>query len=382
MRVYLDNSATSYPKPPQVVEAMNESLQAYSHSPGRSGHAFSLTASRQLFDARESIARFFKAPFSEKVIFTANATLALNMAFKGFLKQGDHVIISHFEHNSVYRPLRHMERNGIISISIAPYTSDGYTDTDALRKLIRPETRMIASIHGSNVSGAIQPVHEMGNICRDHGLTLVLDAAQTAGFEPIDMISDHIDILVFTGHKKLYGPTGIGGICLGENIELETFVHGGSGSSSELDTHPAAYPDRLEAGTPNTLGIIGLKAGFDYITEKELPVIRKGLHALTHLLIEGLGAIPHLKLYGPEGTQNRLPLVSLNIAGMPPSELARLLDRDYGIMARPGLHCAPLAHKALGSFPQGTLRLSPGTFTTEEQILYTIDSLKKIAQTP
>ncbi len=380
MKVYLDNSATSYPKPKQVIQAMTDALHTHSLSPGRSGHAFALQASREVFDARESIARFFNAPHSEKVIFTANATLALNMVFKGYFKQGDHVIISHFEHNSVYRPLRYLERKGIISISIAPHINRAYVDMDAIRLMIQPNTRMIACIHGSNASGAVQPIAELGKICRDHGLRFLVDAAQTAGFVPIDMSAENIDVLVFTGHKKLYGPTGIGGLCLSENMDIKTFVHGGSGSGSELDTHPVDYPDRLEAGTPNTLGIIGLKAGLDYISEKGLQAIRQPQLTLTQMLMDGLGEIPAIRLYGPEGTQNRLPLVSLNMKGMPPSELALLLDKEFGIMTRPGLHCAPLAHKALESFPQGTLRLSLSSFTTQEEIMFTLDSINKIAE--
>ncbi len=380
MGVYLDNSATSFPKPESVIQAMSNALRLHSLSPGRSGHAYALIASRELFETRELIAGFFNLEKSEKVIFTANATMAINMVVKGFLKKGDHVIISHFEHNSVHRPLRFLEREGIIELSVIPYLPNGYVDVESISGLIRPNTRMIACIHGSNVSGAVQPLRALGQICREHGLAFMVDAAQTAGFMPIDMKADHIDILVFTGHKKLYGPTGIGGVCIGENIAVETFVHGGSGSSSELDTHPVVYPDRLEAGTPNTLGIIGLKAGLEYVIAKGMDEIRAAQLRLTQTLLNGLKAMPRFQIYGPEGIESRLPLVSLNLEGITPSELALLLDKDFGIMARPGLHCSPLAHKALGTFPQGTLRLSLGTFTTENDVLYTLESLKKIAK--
>jgi cysteine desulfurase / selenocysteine lyase len=378
MSIYLDNSATSFPKPPAVVKAMSDYLNNYAASPGRSAHTLSVQAARAVFETRELLASFFNLDDSERVVFTANATLALNMAIKGVLKQGDHVIISHMEHNSVHRPLRWLERQGLIEVSIVDCDKAGYINLDQLKTLFRPNTKLLVAIHGSNVSGAVQPVGEIGRLCQQHNCLFLLDAAQTAGFVPLDMRNEYIDILVFTGHKKLYGPPGIGGVCIGKNVQLETFVHGGSGSHSELDTHPTAYPDKLEAGTPNSVGIIGLKAGLMYVIDKGIEHIRTTQMELTQLLIDGLRQMDQIIIYGPDNTVNRLPLVSINAKGMVPSELARRLDTEYGIMVRSGLHCSPLAHQVIGSFPQGTVRFSIGAFNTVEDIQKTIAALKEI----
>lgn len=378
MSIYLDNSATSFPKPPAVVKAISDYLNKYAASPGRSAHTLSVRAARAVFETRELLAAFFNLDDSERVVFTANATLALNMAIKGLLKKGDHVIISHMEHNSVYRPLRWLEQQGLIEISIADCDKAGYIRQDQLKTLFKPNTKMLVAIHGSNVSGAVQNAGEIGRLCQQHDCLFLLDAAQTAGFVPVDMQKDCVDILVFTGHKKLYGPPGIGGLCIGKNVQIETFVHGGSGSHSELDTHPTAYPDRLEAGTPNSLGIIGLQSGLRFVLEKGLENVRASQLELTQMLLDGIRQLEQIVLHGPENTVNRLPLVSLNIRGMLPSELARRLDTEYGIMVRSGLHCSPLAHQTMGSYPQGTVRFSIGAFNTESDVQKTITALKEI----
>jgi cysteine desulfurase / selenocysteine lyase len=378
MKVYLDNSATSFPKPPAVVQAISDYLNNYGASPGRSAHALSVRAAREVFETRELLAEFFNLDNSERVIFSANATLALNMAIKGVLKLGDHVIISHMEHNSVHRPLRHLERAGVIELTVAQCNNAGFIDPEHFSCLFRANTKMVAIIHGSNATGTVQPIREIGRICKAHNAVSLVDAAQTAGFIPIDMQQDQIDILAFTGHKKLYGPPGIGGLCINKNIQIEAFIHGGSGSNSESDSHPGFYPDSLEAGTPNTVGIVGLKAGLMYVMNKGLDQIRKSQLELTNLLIGELRNLDRVILYGPEGIENRLPLVSLNIQGIVPSELAQILDQQYGIMTRSGLHCSPLAHKTIGSFPQGTVRFSIGAFNTEEDIQYAISAIKEI----
>jgi cysteine desulfurase family protein len=378
MKTYLDNSATSFPKPPAVVQAISDYLNNYGASPGRSAHALSVRAAREVFETRELLAEFFNLDNSERVIFSANATLALNIAIKGALKQGDHVIISHMEHNSVYRPLKYLERNGIIELSVARCGNAGFIDQDNLKSLFRPNTKMVATIHGSNVAGTVQPIREIGKMCKAHNAIFLVDAAQTAGFIPIDMQQDQIDILAFTGHKKLYGPPGIGGLCINKDVQIDTFIHGGSGSHSESDEHPAFYPDRLEAGTPNTVGIIGLKAGLKYVMKKGLENIRYFQLGLLEHLKRELKNLDNVIVYGPEGIENRLPLVSINIKNMLPSELSQLLDQQYGIMTRSGLHCSPLAHKTIGSFPLGTVRFSIGAFNTEEDINYAINAVKEI----
>lgn len=380
MEVYLDNSATSWPKPPSVVEAMSSYLNSYGASPGRSGHHLALKASREVFETRELLAKFFNADTSDRVTFSANSTHAINIAVKGILKQGDHVIITHMEHNSVRRPLKHLEDTGLIDVTIIPCDSKGNVKIDELTKSFRPNTKLVVSIHGSNVSGTVLPIRQIGTICKSKGVLFMVDAAQTAGFVPIDIQKDNIDILAFTGHKKLYGPPGIGGLCIKNNVEIETLIQGGSGSKSELDTHPQIYPDRLEAGTPNTVGIIGLKAGLEYVMGKGIDKIRVQVLGLTQMLLDELKQNSKVRIYGPDSNEDRLPLVSVNIEGFVPSELSMILDADYGIMTRAGLHCSPLAHKTLGTFPQGTVRFSLGGFTTEEQIAYTIDAIKKLTK--
>ncbi|RPH32624.1 MAG: aminotransferase class V-fold PLP-dependent enzyme [Bacteroidales bacterium] len=378
MKVYLDNSATSWPKPPAVLDAMSTYINEYGASPGRSGHGFAVRAAREVFETRELIASLFNVESSERVIFSANATHAINIALKGLLKKGDHVIITHMEHNSVRRPLKYLKSIGLIDVTIADCCEKGYVDIDKLTSCFRENTKLVVTIHGSNVSGAVMPIDRIGQICKAKGVLYMVDAAQTAGFIPIDMQNDSIDILVFTGHKKLYGPPGIGGLCIRNGIHIDTLIHGGTGSRSELDVHPDFYPDRLEAGTPNTLGILGLKAGIQYIIAKGIDSIRERLGQQTAFLINALKGIDEITLYGPGTSENRLPLVSMNVKKISPSQLALTLDSEYGIMTRAGLHCSPLAHQTLSTLPQGTVRFSLGCFTTDKEIDYTINALKRI----
>ncbi|MHC1705356.1 MAG: aminotransferase class V-fold PLP-dependent enzyme [Tenuifilaceae bacterium] len=378
MRVYLDNSATSWPKPPNVLVAISEYLNEYGSSPGRSGHSFAVRTAREVFETRELIASLFNLDSSERVIFSANATHAINIALKGVLKKGDHVIITQMEHNSVRRPLKYLESIGLIDVTIVDCSEKGDLDIEKFVSSFKKNTKLVVTIHGSNVSGVILPIAFIGQICKNKGVLYMVDAAQTAGFVPIDIQKDNIDILAFTGHKKLYGPPGIGGLCIKDGIKIETLIHGGSGSRSELDIHPDFYPDSLEAGTPNSIGILGLKAGINYIVEQGIDSIREHVLSQTDFFINALKEIEEISLYGPDSNQNRLPLVSLNLKNMSPSQLALTLDKEYGIMVRAGLHCSPLAHKTLGTFPQGTVRFSLGSFTTRKEIEYTLNALKVI----
>jgi len=378
MKIYLDNSATSWPKPASVISAMSSYLNEYGGSPGRSGHQFASKAACEVSETRELIASLFNCPAAERVMFAANATHALNFAIKGVLNQGDHIIISHMEHNAVYRTVSYLKDEGIISFDIANCNEHGFLDIEHLKSLIRKNTRMIICIHGSNVAGTIQNISEIGSICAEKQILFLVDAAQSAGFVPIDMVEDNIDLLAFTGHKKLYGPTGIGGLCIKDEIPVRTLIHGGTGSKSDLAGHPMFYPDRLEAGTLNAVGIIGLKAGIEHVLDKGINHIRTSLSELTRYFIDECNQIDEISIYGPSAKQERLPLISMNIRNMAPADLASTLDKEYGIMVRPGLHCSPLAHQTIGSFPQGTLRFSFGCFTTEEEIKYALDSLKTI----
>ena len=378
MRVYLDNSATSWPKPPSVVKAISDYLNEYGGSPGRSGHSFSLRAAREVFETRELIAELFNARSSERVIFTANATHALNIALKGILKKGDHVIITSMEHNSMIRPLRYLENQGLIELSIVNCDSKGSINIENLINCFKPNTKLVATIHGSNVTGTLQPIRQIGNICKNNNVLYLIDAAQSAGFANIDMQQDNIDILAFTGHKKLYGPPGIGGLCINNDIAIETLIHGGTGSKSEMEIHPEFYPDRLEAGTGNTVGVVGLKAGIQFILDKGIDKLRIKQTELTNYFIKQLQEINEVILYGINSDEDRLPIVSMNIKNIIPSDLAFKLDNEFEIMVRAGLHCSPLAHKTIGTFPQGTVRFSIGSFNTEEEINYTIEAIKRI----
>jgi cysteine desulfurase / selenocysteine lyase len=368
MSIYLDNATTAHPRPGEVMAAVQEAFGRYGASPGRGGYSMAADTARAVFETRELIATFFHAPDSDKVIFTPNATYGLNTAIKGVLQPGDHVIISALEHNSVYRPVRFLEQKGIIGLSVVASDQEGYIDMDHLHTLFRTNTRMVVINHGSNVLGTIQPIREIGAMCRERGVIFLVDAAQTAGLVSIDLQEDNIDILVFSGHKKLYGPPGIGGMVLGNDLQIEPLLHGGTGSRSESDQHPEFYPDRLEAGTPNTMGIIGLKGGMQWVQSQGMQTIRDHVNSLTQILINGFRSMEHITLHGPENLHNRLPLVSITIRDKNPAEVALYLDREHGIMSRPGLHCAPLAHKTAGTFPQGTLRFSPGAYNTTHEV--------------
>lgn len=378
MSIYLDNSATSWPKPAGVISSITAYISEYGGSPGRSGHHFATKAAHEVLQTRELIASLFNCPAAERVMFSANATHALNFAIKGILIQGDHVIISHMEHNAVFRTVSFLQSEGLISFDIAHCNEQGFLDTKHLKSLIRKNTRMIICIHGSNAAGTIQNIADIGAICNEHDILFLVDAAQSAGFVPIDMVEDHIDLLAFTGHKKLYGPTGIGGLCLKDEIAIRTLIHGGTGSKSDLAEHPMVYPDRLEAGTINAVGVIGLKAGIEYILDKGINNIRKTLTDLTNYFIAECTQIDNVSIYGPTISENRLPLISMNIKNMKPTDLAAILDKEYGIMVRAGLHCSPLAHQTIGTFPNGTLRFSFGCFSTDDEVKYAIESLKKI----
>ncbi|HPB02550.1 MAG TPA: aminotransferase class V-fold PLP-dependent enzyme [Bacteroidales bacterium] len=378
MKIYLDNSATSWPKPASIISAMTSYLNDYGGSPGRSGHQFAAKAAQEVFETRELIASLFNCPAAERVMFSANATHALNFAIKGILNPGDHVIISHMEHNAVYRTVSFLKNEGIISFDIANCNERGFLDIGHLKSLIHANTRMIICIHGSNVSGTIQNISEIGRICAERNILFLVDAAQSAGFVPIDMVEDNIDLLAFTGHKKLYGPTGIGGLCIKDEIPVRTHIHGGTGSKSEMADHPLFYPDRLEAGTLNAVGIIGLNAGIQHVLGKGINNIRKSLSELTRYFMNECNQIDGISLYGPSASEDRLPLISMNIKNMEPTDLAAILDKEYGIMVRAGLHCSPLAHQTIGTFPGGTLRFSFGCFSTEEEAKLSIEALKKI----
>ncbi len=380
--VYLDNPATSWPKPSQVKEAMNRFMEEVGANPGRSGHSLSIEAARIIYEAREALSILFHVKDSSRIIFTLNATESINLALKGILKPQDHVITSSMEHNSVMRPLRDLEKKGI-ELSIIPCSNEGMLEPQEVERKIRSSTRMVVLNHASNVTGTLLPIKEAGIITRRHGLLLLVDAAQTAGAYPIDVERDGIDLLAFTGHKSLYGPQGTGGLVIGERInekEMIPLKQGGTGSRSEFEEQPDFLPDRFESGTPNGVGIAGLLAGVQFVLDKGVELIRQNEMILTKKLIEGLKEIPQVKCYGPEKQNDRVATLSFNFTNLSPSNGASRLEKEFGILCRPGLHCAPAAHHTLGTFPEGTIRFGLSVFNTEEEIKTAIQAVSLIAQ--
>jgi len=379
--IYLDNAATSWPKPEAVYQAMDSLMRHTGASPGRSGHLLSITAARIIYETREAVAQLFGVHDPAHIVFTSNATEALNLAIKGLLHIGDHAVTSSLEHNSVMRPLRALEKKGI-EVTVVNCSAHGSLDPGDIERAIRPYTRLIVLSHASNVVGTILPVAEVGRIARDHGVPLLVDAAQSAGCYPIDFEAMNIDLLAFSGHKSLYGPQGTGVLCIREGIEslLEPLKYGGTGSYSEYEHQPEFLPDKYESGTPNTVGLAGLGAGVRFVMQEGLSNIRAKEERLTKLLMDGLTTIPGVDTYGKSRPGDRVAIVSFNISGQTPSEVALRLEEDFRIMCRPGLHCSPVAHRTLGTFPQGSVRLSPGHFNSVHDIERTVEAVRQIAR--
>lgn len=379
--IYLDNAATSWPKPPTVAEAMVQFLEQVGASPGRSSHRLSVEAGRIIYKAREDLARLFNCPDPLHIVFGLNATEALNLALQGYLWPGDHVITSFMEHNSVMRPLRALEERGV-ELTVLPCSHEGFLEPALIEEAIRPNTVMIVLNHASNVIGTLLPGGEAGRIACRNGLLLLVDAAQTAGAYPIDMERQNIDLLAFTGHKSLFGPPGTGGLCIGPRVDLERLEplkRGGTGSHSEFEKQPDFLPDMFESGTLNTVGLAGLGAGVRFVLGQGLTSIRHHEVRLTQRLIDGLRSIPGLTVYGSGDAHQQTATISFNIEGLLPSEVGLRLDEEYEIMCRVGLHCAPAAHKTIGTFPQGTVRFSLSFFNTEQEVEAAVDAVVKVA---
>jgi len=380
--IYLDNAATSWPKPPEVAQAMVHYLNEVGANPGRSGHRLSIAAARIIYDAREVVAGLLGAPDPLRVVWTANVTEALNMALAGVLRPGDHALTSSMEHNSMMRPLRALERQGV-ELTVLPCDEQGRLDPAAVEQAIRPNTALIALNHASNVVGTLLPVAEVGRIARRRGLLFLVDTAQTAGAYPIDMEAAGIDLLAFTGHKALLGPMGTGGLVFGRRVDLarwQLLKRGGTGSRSEQEEQPAFLPDMGESGTPNAVGIAGLLAGVRYVAQRGVAAIREHEMALTGRLTAGLRAIPSVTVYGSGIAAEQTATVSFNIAGLEPSEVGQRLDEEHDIMCRPGLHCAPAAHRTIGTFPAGTVRLGLGVLSTAEDVDGALQAVARLAQ--
>jgi cysteine desulfurase family protein len=367
MSIYLDNAATSFPKPEQVYQAVEHAMRQIGASPGRGGHRRSLEASRIMFQAREAAAGLFSIPDSSRIIFTHNATGALNLALHGTLSEGDHVITTSMEHNSLMRPLYALRRNGV-EVTVVQAAPDGVVDPDNIRTALRANTRMVAVCHISNVCGAIQPIDRIAALCKEAGALFLLDAAQSAGCVDIDVISTGIDLLAAPGHKGLLGPSGTGILYVAPHVGLKPILEGGTGTSSTSEEQPLTMPDGFETGTHNLPGIAGLKAGIDFILEKGIDAIFRHERNLLEEAQHQLSSIPGLKVYGPEESALRGSVLSFTVSGVDATLLAAELDHGFDIAVRAGLHCAPQAHRTLGTLPGGTLRLSPGWSNSSEEI--------------
>jgi cysteine desulfurase / selenocysteine lyase len=366
--IYLDNAATSFPKPEVVYQTLDRFARQDCANPGRAGHKMALAAERALDDARHLLNQFFHGEGPERFVFTLNCTDALNMAFKGVLADGDHVVTTDLEHNSVSRPLRALELAGRIEVTRLRADAGGTVDPAEFRKAVGPRTRMFALTHASNVLGTIQPVAAVGQVARQQDVLFLVDAAQSAGVIPIDVRSMHIDLLAFPGHKSLFGPTGTGALYVGPRAALRAWREGGTGGDSSSETQPREFPYFLEGGTPNVLGVAGLAAGIRYVQQQGVEGIHAHETALLDRLWRRLDELPDYEIFGHRDRQQRAGALTFRSRLLPAAELGAILDQSFEIAVRPGLHCAPYIHRALGTFPEGAVRVSPGPFNTEEDI--------------
>ena len=375
--IYFDNAATTMQKPACVVQAVAEAMCSLGNS-GRGVHSGALSASRIIYDTRAALAQLFGAESPERIAYTANSTESLNIAIKGVLNPGDHVITTALEHNSVLRPLFELEDRGV-ELTILPADAMGNILYEDFEKEIRPNTKAIVTTHGSNLTGNLLNIQQIGSIARKHGLIYIVDASQTAGVFPIDVQQMLIVILCFTGLKGLLGPQGTGGIYVREGVEITPLLSGGSGVQTYLRSHPPQMPTALEAGTLNGHGIAGLGAAIRYLQETGLDVIRKKEQELMRMFYDQVREIPGITVYGDFTARDRCAIVSLNIRDYDSGEVSDALSDRYGIATRPGAHCAPLMHKALGTVQQGAVRFSFSHFNTKEEIEIAVSALRELA---
>ena len=376
--IYLDNAATSFPKPEAVYQALDRFARQSLANPGRAGHKMALEAERALDNTRHLLNQFLHGEGPERFVFTLNCTDALNMAFKGVLHEGDHVVTTNLEHNSVSRPLRAMEIAGHIALTRVRADSSGTVAPDDIRRALTPRTRLVALTHASNVLGTVQPIGQIGKIVLERELLFLVDAAQTAGVLPIDVQDMHIDLLAFPGHKSLLGPTGTGALYVGPRANVGAWREGGTGGDSASETQPREFPYFLEGGTPNVLGVAGLAAGIHYVQERGVEAIHTHEAALCERLWRKLDEIGGYEVFGHRDMSRRVGTLSFRSEALPATEVGGILDQAFEIAIRPGLHCAPYVHRAIGTFPDGTVRVSPGPFSTEADVDHLANALAEI----
>nr|WP_209852476.1 aminotransferase class V-fold PLP-dependent enzyme [Paenibacillus sediminis] len=378
--IYLDHAATSWPKPPEVFKAMQEALIKAGANPGRGSHAMAVQASRVLFRTRQILSELFHIKNANDIVFTSNTTMALNFAIKGWIKPGDHVIATMIEHNSVRRPLEYLKRTKGVTVDYIPVNEEGSIDLKKVEQAFRPNTSLVVCNHSSNLLGSILPVGELGDMAHRHGAVFAVDAAQTAGTVNIDVNDMDIDLLAFPGHKGLLGPQGTGGLYIAPHIDLTPLLHGGTGSQSIDTDQPSVRPDRYEAGTPNTVGIAGLHAGVQTVLNYTTSRLYEQEWRLTQRLMDGLGHITDIKVFGPQMGEERTGIVSFIMEGKDSSEIAFRLDQEFGIAVRAGFHCTPLAHSVVDTLKTGAVRASVGYDTTNDDIDVLLEALRHISK--
>ncbi len=385
--IYLDNASTSFPKPDAVHDAVRDFYANFGVNPGRTACDIAVKAGGMVDGTRKKLSDFFNASLVEagkpkdpnRLIFTLNVTMSMNMVINGTIGPGDHIVTTALEHNAVIRPVNHRVRDmGAHATFVSP-DSDGFIDPDDIRKAIQPNTKLVIVIHASNVTGVVQDITSIGKVCKEAGVPLAVDTAQTAGVLPIDMAASHISFLTFTGHKCLFAPTGTGGICVADDAEIRPTIYGGTGILSEEPYHLEEYPYRLEAGTQNLAGIAGLSAGLDWIESQGMAKMHAHEMKLLDMLQNGLSEIRGVNIHGSRQLDRRVAAMSITFDRHDPTEAERLLDANYRIQSRAGLHCAPLYHDLLGTSPRGTVRLSIGPMNTEEHIATAIRGVAEIA---
>lgn len=377
--IYLDNAATTYPKPKTVYKSVMDAMTRYGANPGRGSHAMAIEGARVIYETRELLAELFNLDDPMRVILTFNATDGLNMAIKGILKRGDHVVTTAMEHNSVLRPIKELENNGVEN-TIVSCSPEGKINVEDIEAAIKSNTRMVVTTHVSNLTGTIFPIEKIGELCKKKNVLYLVDGSQSAGVLEIDMMKQHIDFLAVPGHKGLLGPQGTGALLINNDAVIKELKEGGTGSESSNPHQPDFYPDKLEAGTHNLPGIAGLNAGLKYILNKGTKSILSHEKNILETFINEMRKNPKIVIYGPKDINDRSGVVPINIEGMDSSEVAYILDTEFNIAVRPGLHCAPLAHKTIGTENIGAVRFGVGPFTKRTDVIAAVKALNEISE--